>query len=170
MSSITRVNGYRVPGAIEAAYLLRDMWIELIADGCHLPPVLLEMIVKNRGTERMLLVTDAMRGATMPEGPSMLGRLSSGQPCIIEDGIAKMPDRSAFAGSVATTDRLVRTFYKNGISSLPEAVRLASEKPAKSLGIKGKGELKVGYDADIIIFDDDIKVSTVMVGGNIIIP
>ena len=165
MSTITRVGGYRVPGVVEAGYLLDDMWIEVIGDGSHIPPILLKMIVKNRGTDRMLLVTDSMRGATMPEGPSILGRLNGGHECIIEDGIAKMPDRTCFAGSVATTDRLVRTFYKNGIVSLPEAVELASLKPAESIGLAGKGKIAVGYDADILLFDDNINVSFVMVGG-----
>ena len=165
MSTITRKMGYRVPGVIEAAYLLPDMWVEIIGDGSHIPPVLLKMIVNMRGTNRMMLVTDAMRGATMPEGPSLLGRISEGWECIVEDGIAKMPDRSCFAGSVATTDRLVRTFYKNGVCSLETAVQLASLHPAKSLGLKSKGMIASGYDADIVIFDNDINVKKVMVGG-----
>lgn len=168
MSTITRVGGYRVPGVVEAGYLIDAMWLEIIGDGSHIPPILLKMIVKNRGSERLLLVTDSMRGAAMPEGPSILGRLNGGQPCIIEDGIAKMPDRTCFAGSVATTDRLVRTFYKNGILSLADSVALATEKPAESLGLKNKGRLCEGADADIIIFDDDVNVSFVMVGGEIL--
>ena len=126
------------------------------------------MMVANRGTDRMLLVTDAMRGATMPEGPSILGRLAGGHECIIENGIALMPDKSCFAGSVATTDRLVRTFYKNNVTTLPVAVELASKKPAESLGLKKKGELREGYDADIIFFDDNINVSFVMVNGSVV--
>ena len=168
MPTITRKNGYRIPGTVEAGYLLRDMWIEVIGDGSHIPPILLKMIVANRGTDRILLVTDAMRGATMPEGPSILGRLDSGHKCFIENGIAVMPDRTCFAGSVATTDRLVRTFYKNNVTTLPLAVELASKKPAESLGLKSKGELREGYDADIIFFDDDINVSFVMVGGEVV--
>jgi len=168
MSGITRKNGYRIPGVIEAGYILRDMWIEVIGDGSHIPPILLKMIVANRGCERMHLVTDAMRGATMPEGPSYLGKQGSGHACIIENGIALMPDRSCFAGSVATTDRLVRTFYKNNVVSLAEAVALASKKPAECIGLKGKGEISEGYDADIIFFDDNIDVSFVMVGGAVV--
>ena len=168
MPTIKRVNGYRIPGAVEAGYILRDMWIEVIGDGSHIPPILLKMIVANRGCDRMLLVTDAMRGATMPEGPSILGRLEGGHKCIIENGIALMPDKSCFAGSVATTDRLVRTFYKNHILTLPLAVEAASKKPAESIGLSGKGEIREGYDADIIFFDDNINVSFVMVGGDVI--
>lgn len=165
MSTITRKLGYRVPGVIEAAYLLPDMWVEVIGDGSHIPPILLKMITNLRGTDRMMLVTDSMRAATMPEGPSILGRTSDGWACIVEDGIAKMPDRSCFAGSVATTNRLVRTFYKNGVTSLETAVKLVTAHPAKSLGIKNKGMLACGYDADIVIFDDDINMKKVIVGG-----
>ena len=158
----------RIAGAIEAAYLSDDITVEIIADGMHLPYELLQMVYKIKGADRTALVTDAMRGATMPEGPSVLGRLAEGHDCIIEDGIAKMPDRTCFAGSVATADRLVRTFYKNGIVPLAEAVALMTKRPAQSLGIKNKGLIKKGYDADVVIFDDDINVSRVIVGGNVV--
>ena len=162
MSGITRKMGYRVPGVIESGYLLDDMWIEVIGDGAHIPPVLLKMICKLKSTDRIMLVTDAMRGATMPEGPSILG---AGTPCIIEDGIAKMPDRSCFAGSVATTDRLVRTLYKLADVPLTTAVAMMTKNPAAALGLKTKGALREGYDADIVIFDENITVERVFVMG-----
>ncbi len=170
MSTITRAGGFRVPGVVEAGYLLSDMWIELIADGCHLPPEILKMIFKNRGMEKCLLVTDAMRGADMPEGDSILGRLKGGSACIIEGGVAKMPDRESFAGSVATTDRLIRTLYKNNITTLEDAVSMITEKPAMALGLQTKGIIKEGYDADIVIFDDNINIDSVIVNGSIIHP
>ena len=105
MSSITRRNAYRYAGAIEAAYMIDDMTVEIIADGVHLPKSLLQFVYKFKGADRIALVTDSMRGAGMPDGPSILGSLKRGQPVIIEDGVAKLPDRSAFAGSVATADR-----------------------------------------------------------------
>ena len=162
MSGITRKMGYRVPGVIESGYLLDDMWIEVIGDGAHIPPVLLKMICKLKSTDRIMLVTDAMRGATMPEGPSILG---TGTPCIIEDGIAKMPDRSCFAGSVATTDRLVRTLYKLADVPLTTAVAMMTKNPATALGLKTKGALREGYDADIVIFDESITVERAFVMG-----
>lgn len=165
MSTITRKGGYRIPGVVEAGYLLDDMWIEIIGDGSHIPPVLLKMICKLKGTDKILLVSDSMRGATMPEGPSILGTLAEGHACIIEDGIAKMPDRTCFAGSVATTDRLVRTFYKNNICSLETAVAMMTYHPAESLGFKNKGRLQEGYDADILVFDDNINMKKIYVNG-----
>ncbi len=165
MSTITRRLGYRIPGVVEAGYLIDGLWAEIIADGSHLPPDLLQMICKLKGTGRMLLVTDAMRGATMPEGPSTLG---ANRPCIIEDGIAKVPDRSCFAGSVATADRLVRTMVKKAGCDLPTAVRMMTENPATLLGLSHKGKLLPGYDADLVLFDDDIRVQTVIVGGRVV--
>jgi N-acetylglucosamine-6-phosphate deacetylase len=88
---------------------------------------------------------------------------------IVEDGVAKLPDRSSFAGSVATADRLVRTMvFKAGVSVV-EAVRMITETPARILGVDGaKGSLAVGKDADIVLFDDDIFVSVTVVGGKVI--
>ena len=166
MSGITRVGGYRIPGVIESGYILDGMWLEIIGDGAHIPPLLLKMICKLKGTDKIMLVTDAMRGATMPEGPSILG---AGTACIIEDGIAKMPDRTCFAGSVATTDRLVRTLYKKAEIPLPKAVDMMTKNPALAIGLKSKGELRVGFDADIVIFDDDINIKSVIVLGNVVI-
>ena len=164
MSGITRKGGYRIAGVIESGYIIDGMWVEVIGDGAHIPPVLLKMICKLKGTDKIMLVTDAMRGATMPEGPSILGK---GTKCIIEDGIAKMPDRTSFAGSVATTDRLVRTLYKKAELPLAVAVDMMTKNPAAALGLDNKGQLLVGYDADIVIFDDDINVEKVIVSGSV---
>jgi N-acetylglucosamine-6-phosphate deacetylase len=91
----------------------------------------------------------------------------SGVPCIVEDGVAKLLDRSAFAGSVATTDRLVRTVVRAGIP-LCDAIKMMTETPAKIMGLSNVGKLSVGYDADIVIFDEDINVNTVISKGNIV--
>ncbi len=163
MSGITRVGGYRIPGVIESGYLIDGMYIEIIGDGSHLPPTLLKMICKLKDNNKIMLVTDAMRGATMPEGPSILG---AGTACIIEDGIAKMPDRSGFAGSVATADRLIRTLYKKAEIPLPTVVNMMTAIPAEAIGLYGKGKIDVGYDADILIFDDDININKIFVSGN----
>ena len=168
MTTITRRNGYRILGVVEAGYLLDDLYIEVIADGSHLPPELLKMICKNRGIDRIHLITDGMRGVDMPDGETMIGRIGQGQPAIIEDGIAKVPDRSCFAGSVATSDRLVRTMVKKVGFSVVDAVGLITKCPAELLGLKTKGRIEVGFDADIAIFDETITAKAVLVGGNII--
>jgi len=168
MSTITRRDGYRIPGVVEAGYLIDGLHLEVIADGSHIPPTLLSMICKLKGMDNILLVTDAMRGADMPVGPSLLGRKGEGLACIIEDGIAKLPDRTAFAGSVATADRLVRTMVQKVGLPLPEAVAMMTFHPAKLLGPTHKGSIDIGYDADLVFFDENIVPKTVMVSGQIV--
>lgn len=163
MSTVTRKGGFRSLGVVESAFLLDNIIVETIADGMHLPPELLLMIYKIKGPDRICLVTDSMRGAGMPDGPSILGRKEDGMACIIEGGVAFLPDHSAFAGSVATTDRLVRTFVKAGVG-LCDAVKMASTTPAKVLGLK-KGRLEPSYDADLVLFDDAINVKGVILDG-----
>lgn len=167
MSTVTRRNAYRYAGVVEYGYWQDGMSIEIIADGIHVPDSLLRLVLKLKGVDRIALVTDSMRAAGMPEGPSILGGLSDGQEVIVEDGVAKLMDRSAFAGSVATADRLVRTMLSLGDVSLPEAVRMASLTPARLMHIDArKGSLEVGKDADLLIFDKDINISRTIIKGN----
>src|SRR5688572_9654619 len=108
MSGVTRKNAMRYAGIIESTYLIDELTTEIIADGVHLPEALLKLVYKSKGPDKVALITDAMRAAGMPPGESVLGGLKNGLRVIIEDDVAKLPDRSSFAGSVATTDRLVR--------------------------------------------------------------
>ncbi len=163
-STIVRKGGYRHLGVIESAWLYDDLNVETIADGCHLPPKLLQMIYKIKGPEHMMLTTDAIRYG----GRTDCDAVTSGterMPYIIEDGVAKLADRSAFAGSIATADVLVRTCVKNAGIPLLAAVRMITETPARIMGLTTKGKLQSGYDADIVIFDEDIQMKNVIVGG-----
>ena len=166
MSTVTRRNAYRYAGVVEYGYYQDGVSIEIIADGVHVPQSLLKLVLKIKGVDRIALVTDSMRAAGMPEGMSILGGLADGQPVIVEDGVAKMPDRSCFAGSVATTDRLVRTMVKVAGCSITDAVRMMTLNPARFMGVDArKGSIAPGKDADIVIFDDDIQVSDVFIAG-----
>lgn len=167
MSTIRRINAYRHLGVIESSYLIDGMTVEIIADGKHLPPELLQLIVKLKPMEDICLITDSMRGAGMEDGSRiLLGSLAHGQECIVENGVAVLPDHSAFAGSVCTTDRCVRTMYKLAKVKLEDAVRMITYNPAKVLGIeKRKGTLAVGYDADICIFDEDVDIKKIVIAG-----
>ena len=166
MSTITRKRGRRVLGLIECGYLFDRLKVEIIADGIHLPPELLKLILKCKNHDDICLVTDSMRGAGMPDGPSLLGSKKNGVPVIIEDGIANMPDFSSFAGSVATTDRLVRVMVQKAGLPVWEAVKMASLNPASFLGIQETyGSIEPGKSADLLIFDDDIRISSVYVSG-----
>ena len=168
-SGVCRRNLNRYAGVIESAFLLDEMTVEIIADGVHLPASLLKLIYKIKGPDKIALITDSMRGAGMPEGKSILGSLANGQEVLIEDGVAKLPDLSAFAGSVATTDRLVRTMLHLAGTPLPETIRMITSTPAKIMGInRTKGSLEKGKDADVVIFDKDIRILMTMVNGKIV--
>ena len=146
--------------------MMDDMTVEIIADGVHLPASLLKYVCKFKGPDKIALVTDSMRGAGMPEGETILGSLKDGQRVIIEDGVAKLPDRSAFAGSVATADSLVRTIISLAGVQLSDAVKMMTLTPARIMKVDDcKGSLAVGKDADIVIFDGGINVKTTIIGG-----
>lgn len=169
MSTVTRRNAFRYAGVLEAAYLIDDMTVEIIADGVHLPKSLLQFVYKFKGSDKTALCTDSMRGAGMPDGESILGSLEKGQKVIIEDGVAKLTDRTAFAGSVATTDRLVRTMVEVAEVPLLEAVKMMTLTPARIMRIdQQKGSMEIDKDADIVIFDDHIHVSHTILEGNVI--
>lgn len=169
MSGVRRINAYRYAGVIESAFLIDEMTVEIIADGAHLPSSLLKLIYKIKGPDKIALVTDSMRAAGMPEGESILGGIRDGQKVIVEDGVAKLPDRTAFAGSVATADRLVRTMINIAEVPLIDAVRMMTTTPAKIMKIDDrKGSIVVGKDADLVIFDEDINIQTTMVEGEVV--
>jgi N-acetylglucosamine-6-phosphate deacetylase len=159
---VTRDHGFRRLGVIETAWLEDSLYVEIIADGKHLPAELLKVICKIKGTDKILLCTDSMQvaGCNMTQG-----RLQDIE-FIIEDGVCKLPDRSAFSGSIATADRLVRVMVQEAGISIPEAVKMITEVPAKVMGISSKGSFTPGSDADIVVFDDDIAVQRVFVSGN----
>lgn len=167
MSTITRKHGRRILGLIESGYLFDQLKVEIISDGIHLPPELLKLILKCKNHDNICLVTDSMRGAGMPDGPSLLGSLKNGVPVIIEDDIANMPDFTSFAGSVATTDRLVRVMVQKAGLPVWEAVKMASLNPASFLGVQDRyGSIEPGKSADLLIFDDNIRISSVYVSGS----
>lgn len=170
MLGVHRKGPFRYGGAVEAGLLLDSLAVELIADGCHLPPCLLKLVRRCKNPEDIILVSDAMRGAGLAEGSRIrLGSLEKGQEVLIEDGVAKLPDRTSFAGSVASGDRLVRTMRDMGQAPLYEAVAMITANPARLLGIDGrKGCIREGMDADLVLFDEDISVKSVWVSGRLL--
>lgn len=169
MSGVSRRNAFRYAGAIEAGYLIDEMDVEIIADGIHLPPPLLKLVYKIKGASRTALITDAMRATGMPPGKSILGNINDGLEVIVEDGVAKLMDRTAFAGSVATADRLVRTMVKDADVPLLEVIQMITSTPARILGVGDrKGSILEGKDADIVIFDTDINIGMTIIKGEVI--
>ena len=164
-STVTRDHGFRSLGVIESAFLCDDLYVEIIADGKHLPPDLVRMIVKIKGKDRVALVTDSLDIAATE---AVSGQFKGGSAFIVEDGVCKLPDRTAFAGSIATSDRLIRVMRDECGFDLVDAVYMMTQVPATLMELN-KGSIAVGKDADIIVFDEQIKVSDVFVGGEKVI-
>ncbi len=170
MSQARIRDGRRVGGAVEAGLLLDDLYVELISDGFHLTESVLQLILKCKGPDKIILTSDAMRGAGLPDGTvTKLGSREKGQEVRIYGGVAHTMDGTAFAGSVASGNRLLKTILSNTTASLPEGVGMLTRNPAKILGIENeKGSLAVGFDADLVLFDKDINVIRVMNGGKLL--
>lgn len=166
MSGVTRKDMRRYAGVIESVYLMDDIDAEIIADGVHLPAALLQLVIKVKGIEHTILITDAMRAAGMPPGKSVLGPLQGGLEVLVDEEVAMLPDRTSFAGSIATADRLIRTMLNLAGVTLEQAVKMMTENPARVMKVADrKGALTKDRDADIIIFDKDIVIDTTIVQG-----
>lgn len=164
--TVRRINAYRHAGVLEFGYLYDDIFVEVIADGKHLPAALLKLIYKVKGSDRVMLVTDGISASGAKEDDGKQYYTQMGKPIVIEDDVAKVPSREVFAGSIATTDRLVRTMVQLAEVPIFEAVKMASATPARYFGIfDKKGSIAKGKQADLVIFNDDVRVSTVYVGG-----
>lgn len=154
---------YKYEGTVESIYLLDDMTVEVVADGIHVPPTILRLVYKIKGVERTCLITDALACAASDSKEAFDPRV------IIEDGVCKLADRSALAGSIATMDRLIRTMVQKADIPLADAVRMASETPARIMGVYDrKGSLQRGKDADIIVMDNDLKIRAVWAMGKLV--
>lgn len=156
MTGVHKQREFKHEGTIESIYLMDGMSVEVIADGIHVPPAILKLVHKIKGVERTCLVTDAMACAGSEDSAVYDKRV------IIEDGVCKLSDRSALAGSIATMDRLIRTMVQQADIPLADAVRMASETPARIMGIYDrKGSLAEGKDADIVMMNHDLEVQGV---------
>ena len=161
MPVVYKEHEFKVPGTVESVYAMQDMTVEVIADGLHVPTVMLKVVHKIKGVERMALITDSLAYAASE------GDVSAEPRVIMEDGVCKLADRSALAGSIATMDTLIRTRIQKANIPMEDAFRMASETPAKIMGVfDRKGSIEEGKDADIIVFDKDINLTYVMQMGN----
>ena len=154
---------FKETGTVESIFALENMTVEMIADGIHVPPVMLRMIYQIKGVERTALVTDALACTASKDNTAFDPRV------VLEDGVCKLADRSALAGSIATVDRLVRTCVQQAGIPMEDACRMISETPAKIMGVYDrKGSLEKGKDADIIFFDKAQELTFVMQMGRIV--
>jgi N-acetylglucosamine-6-phosphate deacetylase len=144
---------HRAPGAVGAALVDERVTVGLIADGIHSHPASLLLAVRAKGPDRVALISDAIAGAGMEPGRYQLG----GQDILVGDGRATLPD-GTLAGSVLSMDQAVRNVVAWAEASVGEACRMASEVPARLLGLPSKGRLAVGFDADLVLLDDALRV------------
>ena len=164
MTGFHKVREYKHEGTVESVYAIPDMTVEMIGDGIHVPPTILKMIYLVKGVERTALITDALACSASDSNKAFDPRV------IIEDGVCKLADRSALAGSVATMDRLIRTMVQKAEIPLADAIRMASETPAHIMCVSDrKGSLQKGKDADILVLDDNLNVRAVWAMGQLVV-
>ena len=166
MKGVFRKNAYRTAGAVEAGYYLDDMDVEIIADGKHLPKTLLKLIYKIKGADRVSLITDATRGCGLKNGAkSFIGEKNFAVPIVIEDDVAFMEDKQAFAGSTATFDRLYRTMADAIGKDMVSLSKMASTNPARILNLTDRGEIAQGKRADLIIMNENLQIQKILLKG-----
>lgn len=162
MSSSRRRGIYRVAGLLEFALSEPGISCELIADSHHVSDTLMTMLYRAKGASGICLVTDAIAGAGFPDGSrfSLFGR-----DCVVEKGVCLLADRSALAGSASRMIDLVRTMVEGVNVPVHEAIRMATENPARAMGLADKGSLRVNADADLVVLSPSLEVLRTFIGG-----
>ncbi len=154
---------HRAPGPV-GAILKSDISYELIADTIHIHPDIFQILLNAKGADKMILITDSMRAANMQDGVYEFG----GQKVIVKNNSARL-ENGRLAGSVLSMNKAVLNILKHTNLKVWQAVALASINPARMLNIdKTKGSIELGKDADLIIFDDELKVCLSISEGKII--
>lgn len=151
-------------GVTQAGYGIDELYVELIADGCHVPKELLRLVYRLKGADKICLVTDAMRAAGTNVTESFLGEICTENRVIIDDGVAKLPDKSSFAGSIATMDKAFRFAVCDVGLPIEDVSKMMSLNQAKLMKIdRKKGSIAKGKDADFVVLDDGFNVAGVYV-------
>jgi N-acetylglucosamine-6-phosphate deacetylase len=134
----------------------------LIADGHHVSATLMKMLYRAKGARGISLVTDATAGAGLPnESKFSVGGLD----CVVKDGVCLLADGSALAGSASRMIDLVRTLVRDVDLPLHEAIAMATENPAREVGLERKGQFNVGGDADFVVISPQLEIVRTFVGG-----
>lgn len=153
---------HREPGIVGAIFD-SDITTETISDGIHISYPSLRIAYKQKGTDKVLLVTDAMMACGMKDGKYALG----GQDVYVAEGAARL-ESGTLAGSILTMDKAVKNVYNNSNYELYEVIKMATYNAAKHCKVEDrKGLIKEGYDADLIIFDENINIKKVIINGKI---
>jgi N-acetylglucosamine-6-phosphate deacetylase len=162
MSSARRRGVERVAGLLEFALSEPEITCELIADGHHVSPTLMKMLLRAKGGAGVCLITDATAGAGLPDGTAFS---LAGKPCVVRGGVCLLADGSALAGSASRMIDLIRVMVRQVSLPVYEAVRMATDIPARVIGSNRKGRLEIGADADFVVISDDLTVVRTFVSG-----
>ena len=155
---------HRTPGTLGAVLSDERIYAQLIADGIHVHPAMVKLLVRAKGTARTILITDAMRATGLPDGTYDLG----GQDIRVVQGVARTAEGS-LAGSTLVMDAAVRNVMAFAGLPLTEALSMATAVPAEALNLAGrKGVIAPGADADLILLDADLAVTLTMVSGQVV--
>jgi N-acetylglucosamine-6-phosphate deacetylase len=151
---------HRDSGVIGAVFTSPEVSAELIADGVHVDETAMKVLLQAKGPQHMILISDGNSATGMPDGKYMLGKLE----VTVSGGICRNSE-GKLAGSTLTLDRALRNIVGLGVP-LPDAVRMLTLNPAALLGIEfKKGALRIGADADIVLLDEDLRLTNVWVRG-----
>ena len=155
---------HRQPGVLGAVLTDSTVWTELIADGAHVDPIAIQMLLKCKGHRKILLVTDGISAAGMPDGDFQLGSLL----VKVSQGVCRVPE-GALAGSTLSLDRALQNMMRWTGIPLEEAVYMTSRNAAESIGVaKTKGSIQPGYDADMVLLNDDMHVHATFCEGKLV--
>ena len=158
---------FRKVGVAEAGLALDGYSTQFIADLRHLPYGCIKLIYKAKGADKAYAISDGLEYSALDMEEGTVIMQENGMGVLYEDSVMKLADRSCLAGSVATSNILVRNMVKECDIPLTEAVKMASATPLRVIGFDDKkGKLKAGYDEDIILFDNNIEVKSVYIKGN----
>jgi N-acetylglucosamine-6-phosphate deacetylase len=155
---------HRNPGTLGAVLTDDRIYAQIIADGVHTHPAMVKLLVRAKGADRTLLITDAMRATGLRDGTYTLGD----QPVTVQDSIARTLD-GALAGSTATLDYVLRNVIAFAGVTLNQALQMATTTPAEAMHIQArKGSLVVGKDADVIFLDSALRVRMTLIAGRVV--
>lgn len=167
-STLHRNGPYREGGVVEAAFLRDDLDVEMIADGVHLPPLFMQLIYKIKGEDHIAMVTDCIRpgGTNYTEGEMVYLDREKTQRGFLENRVAVLETRACFAGSIATTSRLIRTAIVDAGFPIPSAVKMLTLTPARMLGLDDRiGSIEKGKQADLVMMDRNFNLELCFLNG-----
>jgi N-acetylglucosamine-6-phosphate deacetylase len=153
---------HRDPGMIVAAFEEDHVSVQAIVDHVHLHPAIVRLMYREKGADKMVLITDALQAMGLGDGTYRFG----GHEVVVKDGVARLSDGTLASSTVTMNEALAKT-VRSGIP-LRDAVKMATETPADVLGLRSKGRIAPGADADLVLLDDTFDVQWTMIEGRIV--